>query len=167
MSEQFLFAVLGVMAMIGGVGVLVVRHPLQAALSMLLTIISISGLFALLSAPFLFAIEIIIYAGAVVVLIMFVVMFLNFDEKHLPKEGPDIKNIVTGSIFLIPINYLILKEVIKLKDASKPLDIITLGDIKPFGEVLFSKWLVPFELVSILLLVVVVGAVVLGKRSKA
>ncbi len=165
---DFMFLALSALAIAGGVAMLAYRNPMYSALGLLISILAVAGLFALLSAAFLFMVQIIVYAGAIMTLILFILMFLNIGEKDLPEEPNKIKFIGFGAILMLPINILIIKAVSNLPDAD--LSIVeeesTFGGIKGVGMTLYNNWLVSFELISILLLVALLGAVVLVKRKK-
>ena len=163
---DFVFAVLALISIAGGVGMIIFAQPIYSALSLIISIIALGGIFALLSAPFLFMVQIIIYAGAVITLLLFIIMFLNIRDENLPEEPNKIMTIVIGAILLIPFNYLILKSFASLED--KPMHVLSdgFGSIKVFGLELFENWLVPFEMISLLLLAALVGAVVYARKEK-
>ena len=142
------------------------HQPVHSALSLILTIIALAGLFALLSASFLFMVQIIVYAGAIITLLIFIIMFLNVKEVNLPKEPYKNITLFIGSLALLPLNFLILRAFSKLPLAQQNVLVEGFGDIKPLGMELFEKWLLPFELISILLLVALIGAVVLGRKEE-
>ena len=163
---DIVFIVLAFLAVSGGLGMILFAQPIYSALSLILTILGLAGIFALLSAPFLFMVQIILYAGAIITLLLFIIMFLNIKSDNLPEEPHKISTIIVGGILLIPLNVLILKAFNTLP--SKPMHILgkDFGSISTFGTELFRSWLVPFELISILLLAALVGAVVLARKDK-
>ncbi|MBW1635292.1 MAG: NADH-quinone oxidoreductase subunit J [Deltaproteobacteria bacterium] len=153
------------LAVLGGIGLVTFRHPMNSAMSLVVTMISLAGLYALLSAKLIFAIQLIVYAGAIMSLIIFIIMFLNVRTEDLPEEKGRFLYLFGGVVVLAPV-FFFLKKIIQSIPATKAT---ILGDgfggIKEVGLVLFKDWLLPFEIVSILLLVALVGAVVLaGKR---
>lgn len=162
---DILFLMLGFFAVLGALGMVGFHQPVHSALSLILSIIALAGLFAMLSASFLFMVQIIVYAGAVITLFIFIIMFLNVKESNLPKE-PN-KNIIFlfGGIALLPLNFLILSAFYKM-----PLSTTVLandfGQTKALGMELFTHWLVPFELISIVLLVALIGAVVYARKDE-
>jgi len=163
---DILFLLLSFFAILGAVGMVSFHQPVHSALSLILTIIALAGLFALLSASFLFMVQIIIYAGAILTLFIFIIMFLNVNEANLPKEPNKNITLFLGSIALLPINFLILRAFYKMPLLTEPLE-HDFGKIKPLGMELFTQWLLPFELISILLLVALIGAVVFGRKEEA
>ena len=163
---DILFLGLSFLAITGGIAMITYKQPMYAALGLLISILAVAGLFALLSATFLFMVQIIVYAGAIMTLLLFILMFLNIDEDDMPHEPNKTRNIVWGAILMLPLNIVILKAVSALP--AKDMSIIedNFGGIKEVGMLLYENWLISFELISILLLVALVGAVVLAKRKK-
>ena len=159
----YVFAVLTLLC-----GVLVVanpfsRNPVTSGMFLVLTIISMAGLFVLLHAFFLAAVQIIVYAGAVIVLFLFVIMLLNLKEEQQRK----IKffGLVAG---LISVGAIVTIFVMAL-NATKPGADLSApqleGSTTALGKLLFTQYVLPFEVVSILLLVAMVGVILLSKRD--
>jgi NADH-quinone oxidoreductase subunit J len=147
-------------------GVLVIanpfsRSPVTSAMFLVLTIISMAGLFVLLHAFFLAAVQIIVYAGAVMVLFLFVIMLLDLKEEQRRK----IKffGLVAGLISVGIIVSIFVKSLASVKaDAAEP----TLeGGTNALGKLLFTQYTLPFEIVSVLLLVAMVGVILLSKKK--
>jgi NADH-quinone oxidoreductase subunit J len=160
------FIVLSFIAIAGGLGMILFAQPIYSALSLIVSIISLAGVFALLSAPFLFMVQIIIYAGAIITLLVFIVMFLNIKDENLPVEPNKVNVIFVGAALLLPFNILILKAFNTLPEKSMHILSNDFGGIKNFGNELFRGWLVPFELISMLLLASLVGAIVYARKDK-
>lgn len=166
MSIDFLFYLLGAIALVSSFGVISVKQPIYAALWLIIVLISLAGIFALLSNLFLFTVQIILYAGAIMTLILFIIMFLNIKEDNTPLEPKKFMLMVGSSALALPFVVLSIKAIMSLD--SKPLPIISgFGNVDAIGLTLFGSWVLPFELISILLLVALLGAVTLGQRSKA
>jgi len=161
---DLLFISLSFLAIAGAVAMIVYANPMYSALGVLISMLSVAGIFALLNATFLFLVQIIVYAGAIMTLILFILMFLNIREEDLPHEPNKFKLIAFGAAIMVPLNVLIIKAVSKLPTKDMLLANSDFGDIKPIGMQLYTNWLVAFELVSILLLVALIGAVVLAKK---
>jgi NADH-quinone oxidoreductase subunit J len=148
-------------------GVLVVanpfsRNPVTSAMFLVLTIISMAGLFVLLRAFFLAAVQVIVYAGAVMVLFLFVIMLLDLkEEQHrkIKKFG-----IVAGLVSVGTIVAIFLKSLHATKLNAHPSP-TTEGDTALLGKLLFSQYVLPFEVVSVLLLVAMVGVILLSKKD--
>lgn len=166
MMTDIVFVALSIFAIAGAIVMILSKSPIYSALGLLITMLSIGGLFALLSASFLFMVQIIVYAGAIMTLILFILMFLNIKEEDLPKEPKKYSLVALGILLVLPLNILVLKAVSNLPE--KDLNIVdgNFGDIKPVGMALYNNWLVSFELISILLLVALVGSIVLAKKRK-
>ena len=162
---DFLFVALSALSITGALALILLKNPFKATLGMLVCVVSIAGLYALLSSTFLFMVQLIVYAGAILTLTLFVIMFLNLDESELPDERKQNKYILISTVLLIPFNYLIISTVMKIP--NKPFEILEhSGTIKNIGEVLYSKWIMPFELISILLLISLIGSVILVFSNK-
>ena len=159
------FIAFGIMSISGAITMITVKEPMYATLGLLISILSVGGLFALLNASFLFMVQIIVYAGAVLTLFLFLLMFLNIKSEDLPDEPKKYLLITLGAVFMIPINLLIFKALSDLPNIKMELVDSDFGTIKALGMQLYTKWLLPFELISILLLVALIGVIVLVKQK--
>lgn len=164
---DLIFIALAFFAITGAIAMIVYKNPMFSALGVLVAMMSVAGMFALLNATFLFLIQIIVYAGAIMTLILFILMFLNIDEEDLPKEPNKYRLIGFGAIIMIPLNVLVLKAVSNLPEKDLSTLDTDFGDLKPLGIVLYNNWIVVVELISILLLVALIGSVVLAKKRKS
>jgi NADH-quinone oxidoreductase subunit J len=165
MFAEALFLGFAVLAVLGAIGLVLFRHPMNGAMSLVVTMISLAGLYALLSAKLIFALQLIVYAGAIMSLILFIIMFLNIQESDLPKEKGRWLYQMGGIIVILPIGAFLIKIVKSVPGSEATIVGNGFGGVKEVGLVLFQDWLLPFEIVSILLLVALIGAVVLaGKR---
>jgi len=166
MFADGLFLVFAVLAVLGAAGLILFRHPMNGAMSFVVTLISLAGLYALLSAKLIFALQLIVYAGAIMSLIVFIIMFLNIQPSDLPKEETKLVYILGSLIAVFPIGMFLVKIVKTLPQHSAEILGNNFGGVKPVGLLLFKDWLIPFEIVSILLIVSLIGAVILaGKRE--
>ena len=163
---DFMFIVLAFFAITGAIAMLLYKSPIYAALGLLISVLAIAGLFALLSASFMFMVQIIVYAGAIMTLVLFILMFLNIGDEHLPKEPNRNFLIGLGIAIMLPVNALILDTISKMPNADMSVVAEGFGGVKEIGLKLYNEWLIPFELISILLLVALVGAVVLAKKKE-
>jgi NADH-quinone oxidoreductase subunit J len=161
-----MFFTLAIFALLGSVGMISLKQPIYSALSFIITLLALAGVFALLSAPFLFMVQIIVYAGAILTLLLFIIMFLNIKEEDLPKEENKTLLLIGGAVILIPFNMLIIKVFSTLPSKSLAIANDGFGSLKSFSDTLFNKWLIPFELISFLLLAALVGAVVYARKEK-
>jgi len=166
MFADGLFFGFAVLAVLGAAGLIIFRHPMNGAMSFVVTLISLAGLYALLSAKLIFALQLIVYAGAIMSLIVFIIMFLNIQPDDLPKEETKLVYILGGLVVVFPIGWFFIKIVKTLPMSSTEIIGNNFGGVQQVGLLLFKDWLVPFEIVSILLLVSLIGAVILaGKRG--
>jgi NADH-quinone oxidoreductase subunit J len=161
---EILFGILSFMAILSGICVIFSKNPVFSVLYLIVTFFCIAGHYILLNAQFLAAVHIIVYAGAIMVLFLFVIMMLNLNKETEPTKPAwiQISAVIGGGM-------LMLTLVGALKGASAmglPSDVdAEIGLTRNLGEVLFTEFLVPFELSSILFLAAMVGAVLLGKKQ--
>ena len=164
--QGLLFAMFAGTAVGCAVGMVFHRNPVHCALLLVAVLLSISGLFVLLNAPFIAALQVLVYAGAIMVLFLFVVMLLNIrGESPLLTTG-SAKGF--GILFAILVFVELLWTVLSPStELGSPAAVLPRGFGSPaaIGRVLYTVWLYPFEITSILLLIAVVGAVVLAKRK--
>lgn len=139
------------------------KNPVTSAMFLALTIISLAGLFVTLHAFFLAAVQILVYAGAVMVLFLFVIMLLNIEEAE--KKRIHVFSWVSGGIAVLGLIY-VLGSAIKASNVTEGLADATLeGSTAALGKLLFTHYLLPFEIMSVLLLVAMVGAILLSKKE--
>jgi len=161
---EILFWILAAVALISAVLVISSKNPVYSVLSLIVTFFAISGHYVLLNAQFLAVVNIIVYAGAIMVLFLFVIMLMNLSKESEPQKNKYLKLIgaVAGGCLLLVL-------IAALRDTEQKAAELTTGDIgliQNLGTVLFTDYVVPFEISSILFLSAMVGAVVLGKREK-
>ena len=146
-------------------GVLVIanRNPVTSAMFLVLTIVSMAGLFVLLRAFFLAAVQILVYAGAVMVLFLFVIMLLDLKEETRRRIKK--ARVATGGLAVLAVVAIILNIVwtAQLTTTLQPATLV--GATAPLGRLLFSNFLLPFEILSLLLLVAMVGVILLSKKD--
>jgi len=138
------------------------RNPVTSAMFLVLAIISMAGLFVVLHAFFLAAVQVLVYAGAVMVLFLFVIMLLDLKEEGARKLKTF--GVVTG-IFSVGALAAIAVRAIATSGVGAGLQPQAEGATKPLGKLLFTQYLLPFEIVSILLLVEMVGVILLSKKD--
>ena len=165
MFAEVLFIAFAALSVLGAMGLILFRHPMKGAMSLIVTMISLAGLYALLSAKLIFVLQLIVYAGAIMSLILFIIMFLNIQDNDLPVEEGRFLYLAGGIAVIIPIASFLIKIVNGLPNSQVTIVGNGFGGVKEVGLILFQDWLLPFEIVSLLLLVALIGAVVLaGKR---
>jgi len=139
------------------------RNPVVSALFLVLTIVWMAGLFVLLHAFFLAAVQILVYAGAVMVLFLFVIMLLDLKEEQRRKFNAF--GIVTGVVSVGAIGGILISSILQ-SQPGKDLPAANLEGLPaPLGKLLFTNYLLPFEILSILLLVAMVGVILLSKKD--
>ncbi len=162
---EILFALLTVTALFGALMVIVSRNPVYSVLWLILTFFAISGHYILLNAQFLAVVNIIVYAGAIMVLFLFVIMLMNLSKESQPSRNRWIKfaGVVSGGCLMLVL-VAALRDV-EIKDNIAMVGEGDIGLIKHLGKELFTTYVVPFEVSSILFLSAMVGAVVIGRKN--
>lgn len=165
--EQVAFYILSSIIIISSLFMITRKNPVHSILWMLLTFFSAAGIFIQLNADFIAAIQVIVYAGAILVLFLFVVMLLN------PKTHGFVVVPFRNIIGVVVVFVVVLEILMALGSMSihgkygniTPEKLEALGSVKLFGTELFTNYLVPFEIASILLLVAMIGAIVLAMKK--
>jgi NADH-quinone oxidoreductase subunit J len=167
--EKALFMVLASVALLSALNIVLQRNPLYSALSLIGTLLSLSALYLTVRAQFIAAIQIVVYAGAIMVLFVFVIMLLN-----APKEQPQIEKQKGLRYLAIPFAGLLIAETFyvlwrtparTLPPAASGVAEQAVGTTWSIGTNLFTKYLLPFEVTSVLILMALVGAMVLARRE--
>ena len=175
MVELFVFVVAGLVCLGGAVGVVINRNPVHAALSLVATLFGIAVLFISQQANFLAAVQVIVYAGAIVVLFLFVLMLLGVDRAEdlsiEPLTGQRIAAAVIGlAVFALPVLAVLSVDGKATGTPATGADPSAISadtpDLNQLGEAIFTRYLFAFEVTSVLLVIAVVGAVVLAKRAR-
>ncbi len=158
-----LFYFLSFLAVLSALLVVFSKNPVHSVLYLIITFFSIGGHYLLLNAEFLFVVHIIVYAGAIMVLFLYVIMLLNLNKESEPHKSNLLKVAATicGGLFLI-----ILVGSLKGAESMMQVEGSSIGYVKNLGKVLFNEFMLPFEISSVLLLAAMVGAVMLGKAEK-
>lgn len=169
MPEAVLFFVFGALALAGALGVVLMRNPVHSALSLVSVLISIAVLFIIQDAQLLAAVQVIVYAGAIVVLFLFVIMLLGVD-RHESLHDP----VKAQRPLAIAVGVVSVAAFVVLGNANWTSgDLASRGVLHPIGttnvkavaDSLFTTFLWPFELTAVLLVIAVIGGVVLARRS--
>ena len=164
MGNEIIFGVLALITIVSSIVMITAHRPIDSALSFIVTLISVAALFGLMNATFLFVVQIIIYAGAILTLILFIIMFLNIKDENLPDEKYKNRWLLATSFIILPFSAILIDLIFRSDIEVKKRASENFGTINDVGLTLFSQWVLPFELVSILLLVALVGSVTLSKR---
>lgn len=165
MVHQVLFIIFGLICVAGAVNLLAQRHPIDSALSLVVVMASLSLIYLLLGAEFVAAIQVIVYAGAIMVLFVFVIMLLNAGAEERSRGSrialwmgvPGV--IVLGSL----VGWIMINSNRQLGGVS--IGATNFGQTSSVARLLFRDFLLPFEITSVLILIAIMGAVVLGRRE--
>jgi len=159
-----IFFVLAAMAVLGAVSLIVQRHPIHSALSLIVVMVALAGLYLLMGAEFVAAVQIIVYGGAIMVLFVFVIMLLNAGEE----ERTTVSKLATyaGIPLALAVTGLIAAAIARSSGSlPAPAPNGALTSTKALSTMLFSDFVYPFELTSFLILVAILGAIVLAQRE--
>jgi NADH-quinone oxidoreductase subunit J len=159
------FFVLAAMAILGAISLIVQRHPIHSALSLIVVMIALAGLYLLMGAEFVAAVQIIVYGGAIMVLFVFVIMLLNAgveERTNFSKLAG-----LAGLPLTIALMGLLAAAVARSTDrVQAPTTTGAVAPTKALAGLLFQDFVYPFELTSFLILVAILGAIVLAQREK-
>ncbi len=164
MLHLILFSAFGLVCVAGAVNLLVQRHPINSALSLVVVMGSLAVEYLLLGAEFVAAVQIIVYAGAIMVLFVFVIMLLNAGEEER-TEGSRVAWLL-GIPGMLAVTVIICWAVLRANAGSAPIGALP-GHPADIAQLLFHEFLLPFEVTSILVLIAIMGAVVLAARPES
>ena len=166
MSLQIISIILGSLTLASALMVVLSKHPVRSVVYLVITFFFITSMYIMMNAQFLAIVNMIVYAGAIMVLFLFVLMLLNLNKEVEPMNtrGAQLAAFIAGgSLFLVLITAL--KDTLILGQTYRQQD-NNIGLVKELGNLLFSKYIVAFELTSILFIAAMVGAILLAKREK-
>ncbi len=170
--EHLLFLALAGVAVLAAFNLILQRNPIYSALSLIVTLCVTAALFLLLSAPFISVIQIIIYAGAIMVLFVFVIMLLNIREEESKVDRQRYLKWLAAPLFLALLAEVIL--VIRYVESDPPIipnantvadPAHSLGTVESIANSMFTTYVLPFEMTSVLILMAIVGAMLLARRT--
>jgi len=167
MLHLVLFLIFGGVCVAAAVNLLLQKHPINSALSLIVVMGSLAVLYLLLGAEFVAAIQVIVYAGAVMVLFVFVIMLLNAGEEE--HTGTSRVALFAGIPGLLTLAALVVYALLENEQQTGGAQIAlggTLGAVSPIAHLLFRDFLLPFEVTSVLILVAIMGAVVLARKGE-
>jgi NADH-quinone oxidoreductase subunit J len=163
--ETIFFTIVAAVAVLSSILVITCKNPINSALSLVMTFFCLATFYVMLDAPFMAAIQVIVYAGAIMVLIIFVIMLLNVrTESGKRSSHALVISSIIGFFVLFETCYFLFRSTV----TERPLDralINRLGHTEMIGRALYSDFLLPFEITSLLLLVAIVGAIILAKKK--
>jgi len=163
---EILFWLLTAVSISCALGVILSRNPVNSVLFLIATFFSISGHYILMNAQFLFIVNIIVYAGAIMVLFLFVIMLMNLNSDVEPQKSRlvQLAGIISGGIL-----FLVILAALRDTRLTGTLEKTStdIGLIKNLGNTLFKKYVLPFEIASVLFLSAMIGAMVIGKKESS
>jgi NADH-quinone oxidoreductase subunit J len=163
-ATTFFFYLLSGLAILSGVLVITRKNPVHSALALILTLLCLAGLYLMLYAPFVAGVQIILYVGGIMVLFLFVIMLVNLERSQKEKQFNQqwipgvLAAICLGALFISIYtkgNTLLLRSEIQFPEGNNTQQV---------GQMLYSNYMFPFEIASLLLLVAIIGAVVMAKK---
>lgn len=162
--QSILFWVFSILGIAGGIGLILNRNPVYSALSLILNFFSIAGLYLTLQAEFLAVIQILVYAGAIMVLFLFVIMLLNLSNE--PKTKPfTMASIATGILAVaFIVEMLIVFTGMGGSETSLSSGEFAYSSTETIGALMMTKFLFPFEMISVVLIAALIGAIVIAKK---
>ena len=165
-ATEILFWFLSALALFSAVMVLISKNPVHSVLWLIVVFFSISGHYILLNAQFLAIVNLIVYAGAIMVLFLFVIMLMNLNSDTEPQRNSLIKlaGVVAGCL-LLTVMVSAVRSAGEISNSQAVMNEGDMGLIQNLGKVLFTDYVVPFEISSVLFLSAMVGAVVIGKKE--
>lgn len=171
-SETILFYLVASVAIMAAISVIMQKNPVYSVISLIVTLVSLAIVFLLLNAQFLAAVQIIVYAGAIMVLFLFVVMLLNLSKEDPGEEGGDKlfiqkkSGVILGATLLVIFGLVIKSSFFGGQVGNYTPEMInSVGNTELVGKLLFTDFLLPFEITSILLFAAIIGTIILAKKK--
>jgi NADH-quinone oxidoreductase subunit J len=163
--DAILFLIFAIVAVASAISLVVQTHPISSALSLVGVMVSLAALYLLLGAEFLAAAQLIVYAGAIMVLFIFVIMLLNAGAEQRSGKSPIVRfiGIPLFAAFIGLMSYII--QGLLPKSPQVIFGAFTKGGAQEIGAALFTTYLLPFEVTSILILIAIIGAIVLARKE--
>jgi NADH-quinone oxidoreductase subunit J len=165
--ETLFFLIISLVAIVSAILVITCKNPINSALSLILTFFCLATYYVMLDAPFLAAVQVMVYAGAIMVLIVFTIMLLNIRVDATKKHTHMVTfGCIIGFATLVNTAFIVFKSRVALPNGQITGEILKQqGHTELIGREMFTTFLLPFEITSILLLVAIVGAVILAKKK--
>jgi len=164
--DTVLFYVFALLTLGGGVFTITRRNAVHSAISLIVSLLGVAGLYLLQHAEFLFAVQIVLYVGGIMVLFLFVIMLVNLDHAAKERQFNGQWTIALAATLAVAaeLGYFLYRGKDAFRIADLPAASSNLGNVEQVADSLFSEYLLPFEIASVLLLVAVVGSVVMAKK---
>jgi NADH-quinone oxidoreductase subunit J len=160
--EELIFYFVAAAAVIGALGVVVARNVVHAALFLILALLAVAGVFVLLSAEFLAIVQVLIYGGAVTIIVLFAMMLTRVRDMPQALDGPQRPLAALAAAAFLGTSVLAIVST----DWPGETEEITVVPFRELGEALFRSWAVPFEIASLVLLVALLGAIILARSEE-
>ena len=168
LTDTILFYIFAVLVLGGGILTITRRSAVHSAISLIVSLLGVAGLYLLQKAEFLFAVQIVLYIGGIMVLFLFVIMLVNLDQAAKDRQFNKqwLVGLVAAGLAGAQIGWFAIKGrgAFAIATPAMPGASAGSGNTEQIAEVLFSEYLLPFEIASILLLVAVVGSVIMAKK---
>lgn len=162
--ESVFFIILGIVGIAAAIVTITAKNPVISAVGLIVHFFMLAGLYLTLHAQFLAVLQIMVYAGAIMVLVIFVIMLLNLGDEEKLKEKLNLRSTVAIAFAIVLLTQFVILFIVS--NGSKSLDKTTsVGTVQTIGNELFTNYLFPFEAISLLLLVAIIGSVILAKRN--
>jgi NADH-quinone oxidoreductase subunit J len=165
-TDYIIFFILAFFSVVTALMVITKRNPISSAMFLVLNFFILAGIYLTLNAQFIAIIQILVYAGAIMVLFVFVIMLLNLDNETKLKDNLDTSKIIKTILSFVMISLIIYIILYSRAGAviNNPGQSAKIGTVEQIGLQLFTNFLLPFEVTSLLLLSAIIGAVVLAKK---
>lgn len=165
--ELLFFYLVALVVVLSGILVVACKNPVNSAISLVMTFFCLAIFYVMLHAPFMAVVQIMVYAGAIMVLILFVIMLLNLGSEMQKRYTHGVlgASILGGVILLQALLFVNRGDVAGRVGSVTKTQVLSEGHIQLIGKSLFTEFLLPFEIASVLLLVAIIGAVVLAKKE--
>lgn len=165
--ELIVFSILSLLCVVSAANILLQRHPIHSALSLVLTFVGLAGIYIQMHAEFIAVMQIVVYTGAIMVLFVFVIMLLNAKaEERIPDRLTSLKYLgIPLVVLLVGMVGLKVFGFLSEEGVQISIPVNVAGNTQAIGKLLYTRYALPFEVTSILLLVAIVGAIVMAKKD--
>lgn len=167
--EALLFYGLAAIVVVSSLIMIFRKNPVHSALFLVLAFFCLAGVYLLLNAQFIAAVQVIVYAGAIMVLFLFVIMLLNLEQEVASQGGHGLQKlsaVVLAAVLAVSLGSIMRAQVFTGEQGTYTLEKVSaLGNSEVIGRLLFTDFLLPFEITSILLLAAIIGAIILAKKT--